>query len=100
MMSVTWIVGLVVIVASALVAYPALFGRRPEPATVEVAARRGGRAPSQRTAPRSVDPRDVHLPWWRRLRSAGALLVVTVALGATLAVALAALVLALGLGLS
>ncbi|HKY13855.1 MAG TPA: hypothetical protein VJM33_02950 [Microthrixaceae bacterium] len=102
-MSVTMLVGLGVVVVSAMIAFPMLFGKRPEPATVPADPRRAPRARSQRNERRvRSDERfryDVNLRWWQRIRSGFGLVIVTAALGAAVAVVLGLAVLGLGLSL-
>ncbi len=93
--SVTFLVGLCVVVVSALITYPLLFGRRPEPATVPVGTRR---MPSTRpAAPVERASHDVRIAWWQRVRSVVALLIVIAAVAAAIAVVLGAVVLGIGL---
>lgn len=92
--SVTFLVGLGVVVVSALVTYPMLFGRRPTPATVPVANRR---MPSARpAAPVERVSHDVQVAWWQRLRSTLVLLVVVAAIAGAIAVVLGVIVLGIG----
>jgi hypothetical protein len=102
-MSVTLLVALGVVVVSALVAAPMLFGRRPEPATVPVVSsthRPPNRADSQHMPhAMAYDGEDVLPPWWQRLRSAFGLLFVTIAIAAMVAFVVGAVVLATGVAL-
>ena len=93
--SVTFLMGLGVVLVSAAITYPMLFGRRPEPATVPVSGRR---YPSARPAP-PVEraSHDVRIAWWQRLRSALALIVVVAAIAGAIAVVLGVIVLGIGL---
>ena len=84
--------GLAVVVISAAVTYPLLFGRRPEPATVPVVARRTAAPPR----PSQRDRYDVNLGFWRRARSFVGLLVVVAAIAAAIAVVVGVAVLLLG----
>jgi hypothetical protein len=102
-MSVTLLVALGVLVVSALVTAPMLFGRRPEPATVPVPSR--GRTASTRVDSQPMphamayDGEDILQPWWQRLRSVLGLLLVTIAIAAAVAFAVGAVVLAVGVSL-
>jgi hypothetical protein len=102
-MSVTLFVALGVVVLSAVVTAPMLFGRRPEPATVPVPSGR-------RTTPSRVDSQPmphamaydgegIVQPWWQRLRSGLGLLLVTIAIAAVVAFAVGVIVLAVGVSL-
>jgi hypothetical protein len=95
-MSITLLVGLAVVAVSALIFYPLMFGRRPEPATVRVS---NSRATPQRSQVAFDEHDDIRPRWWQRLRSAGSLLAVTLALAAALATVLGLVVLAMGIAL-
>ena len=83
-------------IVSAAIFYPMMFGRRPEPATVRVSE---ARATRQRSQVAFDEHDDIRPRWWQRLRSAGGLLAIVLAIAATLATVIGLVVLAMGLAL-
>jgi hypothetical protein len=108
-MSMTLWIGLGMVAVAAAVLGPMMFSER-EPATVEVPAeptdvrrprpqRRGTIRDQLPVTVRVPDTVSIHPTWWERLRGLGGLLVVTVGLGAAVAVAVGLVVMVVGMTL-
>jgi len=102
----TELIGLVVVVISAAVFWPLLFGNRAEPATQPVRTQRGSpnptqarRSPTTQPIPRRAEPTSLRVSPWVRLRGLVGLLLVCAGLAALIAVAVGAVVFFLGLKL-
>ncbi len=95
-MSWSLVIGLVVVLISAGVLGPLLFGDRPEPATIPVRTGRS-RGPSPQSRPRR--PVSTHVSIWVRLRGLIGLVGICAGIGAAIAVVVGAAVFALGLAL-
>jgi hypothetical protein len=108
-MSMTLWIGLGMVAVAAAVLGPMMFSEH-EPATVEVPAepadghrsqppRRMARTDQVAMAVRVPETVSIHPTWWERLRGVGGLLVVTVGLGAAVAVAVGLVVMVVGMTL-
>jgi hypothetical protein len=106
-MSMTFWIGLGMVAVAAAVLGPMMFSEH-EPATVEVPAeptdahrsqplRRGPRPDQVPVTVRVPETVSIHPTWWERLRGVAGLLVVTVGLGAAVAVAVGAVVMVVGM---
>ena len=96
-MSWSLVIGLVVVLISAGVLGPLLFGDRPEPATIPVRTGRSrGQSPQAERARRPVS---THVSIWVRLRGLIGLIGMCAGIGAAIAVVVGAAVFALGLAL-
>ncbi len=99
----TEMIGLVVVVISAVAFWPLLFGDRAEPATQPVRTQRGSANPARRSSVeptvRRGEPTTLRVSPWVRLRGIVGLLLVCAGIAALIAVAVGAVVFFLGVKL-